>query len=489
MTSTGNEKDNSIIYIFLSHKVGKDSETAKNLKDKLESIVANKIEVFISEEIPRGEQWRDRLCEELKKADVFIFLYTSPIENWDWCHFEAGAFIDLKGSKNKPTLCLHGSLLNKFPKPFQSFQNLCAKKDDIKYFLHELIAGKPEEPVRALWCKENTKKLEEIAKDIVVVVENAVVEDYDFEIPSLSIIYKKEEIENSTIKIKKKSFEKIFNTKPLKDDEISWNVLKEKVCSLNPENAKWVSKLKSCLGNDSFQDKIVDFHQISNTNDRFSIHCQSLQELGSGSKKLKLLFIEQSKDLTIPIDSFDTFIEQLIYLFDNSKNETIRFLAYTPSIGYIAKEDKVWNRLEQKIMEKSHQIEIICLTQEEGGNDKIVTLEDWHNAFIDRPTDRGIITQEIADEATSKAENIIAEIEKGHGMTFIKRLPFVKMPKYYLFSTSNFAISVIPFFVPPFEGDNDIKKSSPNVEMIGVATNNVDLINKVNYMIQDCTRL
>jgi hypothetical protein len=86
----GNAMDN--FSIFLSHR-SKDALIAGSLSSILEGLdLSGSLRVNVSENIPKGEEWRKHIHEALVAADRFVLLYTDPSQKWDWCLYESGFF-------------------------------------------------------------------------------------------------------------------------------------------------------------------------------------------------------------------------------------------------------------------------------------------------------------------------------------------------------------------------------------------------------------
>jgi TIR domain len=77
--------------IFISHRA-EYAAIARGLKDVIEAGAQGQVQVFISEDIPRGKQWRQSIEEQLRKADTLFLIYGAPYEDWSWCFYEAGYF-------------------------------------------------------------------------------------------------------------------------------------------------------------------------------------------------------------------------------------------------------------------------------------------------------------------------------------------------------------------------------------------------------------
>jgi hypothetical protein len=150
---------------FLSHKAI-DKELAAQVKEVLRE--AMPIDVFLSEEIDKAEEFRQDIWKALRKSKFFIFLYTDPKEDWSWCFFEAGAYHTQPGrTKAKPRIyCLHPKG-EAPPKPLSNLQNTEAVAEDIMRWFNDMAAHFEPRPSQAK-LKKAAKKIENAirARDI-----------------------------------------------------------------------------------------------------------------------------------------------------------------------------------------------------------------------------------------------------------------------------------------------------------------------------------
>ena len=78
-------------HVFISHRHEYATQVAA-LKSAIEECSNGAVRVFISEDIPRGEEWRDELEKTLREASSLLLVYGTPEEDWSWCFYEAGYF-------------------------------------------------------------------------------------------------------------------------------------------------------------------------------------------------------------------------------------------------------------------------------------------------------------------------------------------------------------------------------------------------------------
>jgi hypothetical protein len=77
--------------IFISHR-SEYSRVARAMKQVIETASQGHIDVFISEDIPRGNEWRLAIEQHLRTGQSLFLLYGAPYEDWSWCFYEAGYF-------------------------------------------------------------------------------------------------------------------------------------------------------------------------------------------------------------------------------------------------------------------------------------------------------------------------------------------------------------------------------------------------------------
>jgi TIR domain-containing protein len=77
--------------VFISHR-SEYGRVARALKQVIETASHGQIDVFISEDIPRGNEWRPAVEKHLRDGQSLFLIYGAPYEDWSWCFYEAGYF-------------------------------------------------------------------------------------------------------------------------------------------------------------------------------------------------------------------------------------------------------------------------------------------------------------------------------------------------------------------------------------------------------------
>ena len=114
--------------VFISHISG-EAALASVLKNWIESTFLGQVDVFVSEhDISSGEQWFQRLGEELTDAKAMFVLCSERSISRPWINFEAGAG-HVKGIPVIP-ICYAGVRKDILPAPLLFFQGLDVGADD-----------------------------------------------------------------------------------------------------------------------------------------------------------------------------------------------------------------------------------------------------------------------------------------------------------------------------------------------------------------------
>ena len=133
--------------VFISH-ISEEVPLATILKTWVESAFLDQVRVFVScHDIISGEQWFQRLEDELSNASVLLVLCSSKSVSMPWINFETGAG-HIKGIPVIP-VCHSGMDIEMLPKPLVFFQGLVAEDKEFPLRLMKSLAahlGFPREP-------------------------------------------------------------------------------------------------------------------------------------------------------------------------------------------------------------------------------------------------------------------------------------------------------------------------------------------------------
>ena len=124
----------SLLNIFISHKHEYRTE-AQDIKEKLYYRGAGRIQLFLSNEIPAGTDWRHWIESSLGESNILLLLFMNPSSSWDWCLYEAGLFNGL----NKGHIVVLHNPDTEPPAPLRHLQAVKANIQDVKKFLKTLF--------------------------------------------------------------------------------------------------------------------------------------------------------------------------------------------------------------------------------------------------------------------------------------------------------------------------------------------------------------
>ena len=123
--------------IFISWSGETSHKVAKILYDWLLKMQIPALELFISDEIDKGEKWSPMLETKLKTADGGIFCLTKENVNSPWLLFEAGALCVVR---EKPFMSpfLFRVSRSAVPEPLMQFQHTDFTRKDVKALVFRL---------------------------------------------------------------------------------------------------------------------------------------------------------------------------------------------------------------------------------------------------------------------------------------------------------------------------------------------------------------
>lgn len=155
--------------------------------------------------------------------------------------------------------------------------------------------------------------------------------------------------------------------------------------------------------------------------------------------------IDQQKDLRLPITSFNELMKIVSDLIRRTgRHDTVRILAYTPALGYLARTQEESNALLEALNLRGGRVKIACLQEQE--------LWTWHTMFKNKRTARGVIDCELIKNANLAAERVLRDLEHAGSadpeQKNVFRKSFCELPDYYAFANRDRAVIVVPFSLP-----------------------------------------
>ncbi|HEY1243086.1 MAG TPA: toll/interleukin-1 receptor domain-containing protein [Bryobacteraceae bacterium] len=151
--------------IFISHK-HEDSRAAKLIQSKFEQWGGDRLKVYLSELVPKGEEWDPKIHEWLRQSDWLLLLYTGPGVEWDWCLYETGFFAGSHETTAK-RFCLHRAGVE-LPGPLKAWQS--ATEEDCAELLDQIFRQEPFPGGKPLHLRLNDETLKTVAAEIMEAV-------------------------------------------------------------------------------------------------------------------------------------------------------------------------------------------------------------------------------------------------------------------------------------------------------------------------------
>lgn len=159
-----NQNDDTV-RVFVSHRHDDDG-IAEGLKELLEPWGAGRLKLFLSEEIPGGDQWLVWIQGHLQTANLLLLLYTTEDARWDWCLYEAGLFEGKIGERK--LVIFHPPDVTR-PSPLTHLQMIEITPANIKSFILDFfgtsIYYEPLAPLNTV-LTNNPKKVTELGEDV-----------------------------------------------------------------------------------------------------------------------------------------------------------------------------------------------------------------------------------------------------------------------------------------------------------------------------------
>ena len=128
--------------IFISHKMPKDSEAARNIGNLIASYSGNKIKIILAEDFQKGRELTPEITAGIQSADIFLLLYTGEDQDWGYCLLEAGQFqTALSKDETRSIVVFHDPGVSK-PKALSQYISVPITQEHVYEFLDQLYVEK-----------------------------------------------------------------------------------------------------------------------------------------------------------------------------------------------------------------------------------------------------------------------------------------------------------------------------------------------------------
>ena len=159
--------------MFISHKIHEQGETVKSLVSVFNRFSSpSELRIFYSTNIRSGENYRQRIINELKNTDIFLLMcnYSSPPYINDWCSFEMGYFSSIADQDKKKLI----SLVKKNgvpPDPVKDLQCIEDTYVGIKKLLEDIFDNDHKPLRKDLFKSDKNKLLDDTIAEILHILE------------------------------------------------------------------------------------------------------------------------------------------------------------------------------------------------------------------------------------------------------------------------------------------------------------------------------
>ncbi len=195
------------IFVFFSYKK-KDERAAKAIVSVLRKYSAGKLNISYQADFTEqiaGKRWREKIREEVCRANWFILLLPDPSDDWDWCLYETGLF-DREPTPADRLICLHHPD-TRIPDQIQDYHAVSATIPEVEKFLR-MVYLKPN-PVPGLGPinAEIESEIPAMARQVVEAIRPAresplhrlLVPQVTLEIEDASGLNDKDDLDNAVI--------------------------------------------------------------------------------------------------------------------------------------------------------------------------------------------------------------------------------------------------------------------------------------------------
>jgi hypothetical protein len=130
--------------IFISHKMPADTLLAQRIGLKLQKFGATRVKVRFAEQYPYGDKWREHIQEDINQSDMLIYLHTGEYDDWLFCLFECGMFVNRPGQDSDSlgitTFC---KTMDNLAAPLREFNALLISTGSIIKLFHQIYVDPP----------------------------------------------------------------------------------------------------------------------------------------------------------------------------------------------------------------------------------------------------------------------------------------------------------------------------------------------------------
>jgi hypothetical protein len=160
--------------IFISHKLS-DKKLAELVAHELETLGGGTIDCWVSgQDLSAGVDWNRQIKDSLAGSHLLVLLFTTPAQNWDWCLYEVGLFVQFDADDVLSVVCLYDPA-GSTPGPLSQVQGVGADVARmVRLFLEPLC--------RKTWCMSDDWQrgalVPDVEPDVLVGVAERIVAEF-----------------------------------------------------------------------------------------------------------------------------------------------------------------------------------------------------------------------------------------------------------------------------------------------------------------------
>lgn len=112
----------------------------------------------------------------------------------------------------------------------------------------------------------------------------------------------------------------------------------------------------------------------------------------AGESVYRIVFYRTKGAHYVPVSNFHELMRNLAEQLERRKDEPAHFIAYTPALGFLAREKSEWDSLHDALIDNAKNMHLICPSEAD--------IKFFHDGFMGRKTKRADkIDKQLIDSA------------------------------------------------------------------------------------------
>jgi hypothetical protein len=289
--------------IFVSHHM-KDSKAVRQICSNLEYYSGGKVEFFLAEQIPGGENWRTWIYDRIAEADAFFLFLSGVSSDWDWCLYETGLFAGRM--KEKAPLIVFTAADIDPPTPLEHYQTVQMTPNHMMRFL-KMFFGRIEwanrsKPINSAILKEDST-LEKLAYELTSFFPHQYPVHQSYLLKMAISIKDGQDLKkaipnNAEVKFESSQTAMIFGFRgDMKADDLTWEHFTKELSGAGMKGT-WLRELEAavdCARNRKALEPIASSFFSKSTGKFYRIILSGIDVAANELSTIYLLFVEEHK--------------------------------------------------------------------------------------------------------------------------------------------------------------------------------------------------